>query len=218
MCRESTGKPPPPPLKLLVMRKVSILLRHHLTRPQVCCPLNVFYRCKNVCNEWDLLLTGLFYKPTSLNCWINNLKVGHIVSGSLGSNIYSVCLGATGYHVLFWCWVWLCVPFTNPLMVGVSFPLPLILIDIFRLSESWLIWFCNYAPPQMFVPLDLGFEYWIEHVIFGLLCVMFRFSTRIIYRGVSGFATDCPCGVLCHGITTCLLYVGPLFRNLFSMK
>ena len=29
-----------------------------------------------------------------------------------------------------------------------------------------------------------------------------------------GFATDCPCGVWCRGLTTCLLYVVPLFGNL----
>ena len=33
-------------------------------------------------------------------------------------------------------------------------------------------------------------------------------------RGVPGFATDCPCGVWCRGLTTCPLYVGPLFENL----
>ena len=35
---------------------------------------------------------------------------------------------------------------------------------------------------------------------FALLCVMFRFFTRIFYRGVPGFATDCPCSVWCHGL------------------
>ena len=43
--------------------------------------------------------------------------------------------------------------------------------------------------------------------------VMFRFSTSIYYRGVAGFATDCPCSILCRGLATCLLYVGPLFGN-----
>ena len=33
--------------------------------------------------------------------------------------------------------------------------------------------------------------------------VMFTFPTRIFYRGVPGFATDCPCGVWCRGLTTC---------------
>ena len=42
----------------------------------------------------------------------------------------------------------------------------------------------------------------------------FRFSTRIFYRGVPGFATDYPCGVWCRGLTTCLRYVGPFFGNL----
>ena len=54
----------------------------------------------------------------------------------------------------------------------------------------------------------------IEHVSFGLLYVMFTFPTTIFYRGVPGFATDCPCGVWCRGLTTCPLYVGPLFGNL----
>ena len=30
-----------------------------------------------------------------------------------------------------------------------------------------------------------------EHVTFGLLYVMFTFPTRIFYRGVPRFATDC---------------------------
>ena len=40
---------------------------------------------------------------------------------------------------------------------------------------------------------------------------MFTFPTRIFYRGVAGFATDCPCSVWCRGLTTCPLCVGPLF-------
>ena len=40
---------------------------------------------------------------------------------------------------------------------------------------------------------------------------MFTFPTRIFYRGVPGFATDCPCGVWCRGLTTFPLYVCPLF-------
>ena len=56
-------------------------------------------------------------------------------------------------------------------------------------------------------------EYWIEPVTFGLLYVVFTFPTRIFYRGVPGFATDCPCGVWCRGLATCLLYVGLLLGN-----
>ena len=43
--------------------------------------------------------------------------------------------------------------------------------------------------------------YQIEYVTFGLLYVMLRFSTRKVYRIVPGFATDCPCGVWCRGLT-----------------
>ena len=42
----------------------------------------------------------------------------------------------------------------------------------------------------------------------------FTFPTRIFYREVPGFAIDCPCRVWCSGLTTCSLYVGPLFGNI----
>ena len=84
----------------------------------------------------------------------------------------------------------------------------------FRLSVTKLFWFCTCATPWMFPPLDILLEYWIEHVTFGLFYVMFTFPARILYRGVPGFATDCPCGVWCRGLTTCPLYVGSFFGNL----
>ena len=68
-------------------------------------------------------------------------------------------------------------------------------------------WFCKCTPPWMFLPLDIPSEYRPEHVTFRLLCVIFKFPSRIFYRRVPGFATDCPCGVWCRGLTTCLLYV-----------
>ena len=70
-------------------------------------------------------------------------------------------------------------------------------------------WFCKCTPPWMFLPLDIPSEYRPEHVTFGLLCLIFKFPSRIFCRRVPGFATDCPCGVWCRGLTTCLLYVGP---------
>ena len=72
-------------------------------------------------------------------------------------------------------------------------------------------WFCKCTPPWMFLPLDIPSEYRPEHVTFGLLCVIFKFPSRIFCRRVPGFATDCPCGVWCRGLTTCLLYVGSTF-------
>ena len=51
----------------------------------------------------------------------------------------------------------------------------------------------------------------------GPLYVTSTYSYWIFCRGVSGFATDCPCGAWCRGLTACLLgllYVGPLFGNL----
>ena len=68
---------------------------------------------------------------------------------------------------------------------------------------------------RVFLPLDLFLKYWIEHVTIGLLYIKFIFSIKIFYKGVSGYATDCPCSVWCRGSTTCFLYVGSFFLNFF---
>ena len=36
----------------------------------------------------------------------------------------------------------------------------------------------------MFPPLDIPFEYWIEHIAFVLLYIMHRLFIMIFYRGV----------------------------------
>ena len=62
-----------------------------------------------------------------------------------------------------------------------------------------------------------GYSLWILDWTRNLrtpLC-QFRLSTRILYRGAPVFATDCHCGVWCRGLAICLLYIGPLFGNLF---
>ena len=73
--------------------------------------------------------------------------------------------------------------------------------------------FYNPSPPRMFLSLDLLSEYQIQHGANGPLYVTSSYSTWIFCRGVSGFATDCPCGVWCCGLTTCLLHIGPPFGN-----
>ena len=57
----------------------------------------------------------------------------------------------------------------------------------------------------MFLPLDILFEYWIEYVNFGLLYVMFRFCTRIFYRGVPGnwLSLQCLVPQIFFHITAC---------------
>ena len=63
-------------------------------------------------------------------------------------------------------------------------------------SDQHLV-FCNFSPPRMFFPLDLLSKYPIQHGAIGPLYVTSNYSTWIFCRGVSGFATDCPCGVWC---------------------
>ena len=72
--------------------------------------------------------------------------------------------------------------------------------------------FYNPSPPRMFLSLDLLSEYRIQHGAIGPLYVTSSYSTWIFCRGVSGFATDCPCDVWCRGLTTCLLHVAPLLE------
>ena len=54
----------------------------------------------------------------------------------------------------------------------------------------------------MFLSLDPHSEYWTQRIQLGYL-----------YKGVSGFATDCPHGIWNRCLTTCLLYVGVRFGN-----
>ena len=63
--------------------------------------------------------------------------------------------------------------------------------------------------------LDLLSEYRIQHGAIGPLYVTSSYSTWVFCKGVSGFATDCPCDVWCRGLTTCLLHIGPPFGNRF---
>ena len=55
--------------------------------------------------------------------------------------------------------------------------------------------FYNPSPPRMFLSLDLLSEYRIQHGAIGPLYVTSSYSTWIFCRGVSGFATDCPCDI-----------------------
>ena len=73
----------------------------------------------------------------------------------------------------------------------------------------------NPSRPRMFLSLNLLSEYQIQHGAIGSLSVTSSYSTWIFCRGVSDFATDCPCDVWCRGLTTCLLDVGPPFGNRF---
>ena len=73
--------------------------------------------------------------------------------------------------------------------------------------------FYNTSPPRMFLSLDLLWEYRIQHGANGPLYVTSSYSTWIFCSRGSGFATDCPCGYWCRGLTTCLLHVDPPFRN-----
>ena len=126
---------------------------------------------------------------------------------------------------LFWCWVSLCVPFTNFLIEFYSITIVETIIRIFSHSFSfwttcldfWLrssgsvnAYFPGCFHPWTF-PLNFGLNMLPSDSFMSCLDSLLGYSTG----GVPSFATDCPCRVWCRGFTTCLLYVGPLFGNQF---
>ena len=69
--------------------------------------------------------------------------------------------------------------------------------------------------PRMFFSTD--FAFWIT----DWTCChgpYLHAILRIISRGISGLATDSPCGVWGRGWTTCLLHDSPLFGSHFKMR
>ena len=63
-----------------------------------------------------------------------------------------------------------------------------------------------------FVSLRLCREFLVDFYVLFTHVFHDRILLVMLFTN-SGFATDCPCGVWCRGLTTCLLYVGPLFGN-----
>ena len=97
------------------------------------------------------------------------------------------------------------------------FGLPIVSCSMINSLILGCLWCLGYFSNNMLafynLPLDLLSDYRIQHGAIGPLYVTSSNSTWIYCRGVSGFATDCPCGVWWCGLTTYLLCVGPLFRN-----
>ena len=102
---------------------------------------------------------------------------------------------------LFWCWASLCVPFTNSMTEFYFIMMVVIIIGNFMailLIYNYTFWlsvtkksrFCKCGPAWIVTSQDIRFECWIEYVTFGLLYSMFRFFTKIFYKGIPGFAAD----------------------------
>ena len=136
----------------------------------------------------------------------------------------SICIGDSAPHHSLWfwvcalrCWMSLSCFFTNIFYqcLILSWWLPALLACYAHCYPIWttdlgFLELGNFDSaiaylPGCFIPLDNILEYCVEHVTIGLLYVKFIFSTRILYRGILGFATVCSCGVWHRGLTTCLL-------------
>ena len=130
----------------------------------------------------------------------------------------SQSIGLVLGSALFLCWMPLVVffGFTNCVFLFANKTNTKMLVaTAIRFKQNLTLGILRFAisHPGMFLSLDLLSEYQIHHGAIGLLYVTARYSTKIFYRGVSRFAIDCPCGVWCRGLTTCLLFVGPFFLN-----
>ena len=129
---------------------------------------------------------------------------------------------------IFCCWLSLCVPLTNSLIECYFIMMVATIIGRFMAILFYSVWTTHLGTlwlhvgssdsantthlPGCFCPWAFSLNIGLNRLItFGLLCVIFRFSIMIFYKGVPGFAIDCPCNVWCRGLTTCLLYLGPLF-------
>ena len=125
-----------------------------------------------------------------------------------------------GWFVSSWVSRWAsCVPFTNFLIEVYFFTIVIIL----GISTAILFFGTTCLNFRVFLVLQMhtflyvsapgfSFKYWITHISFGFLYVMCRSPTGIFYRGDPDYPNKCPCGVWCHGLTSRLLYVGPIFQ------
>ena len=110
------------------------------------------------------------------------------------------------------CFLW----FTNCVSLSDNSLIPGCLwLLVFVLNNTRYFVFYNPSPGRMFLSLDLLSEYRIQHGAIGPPYVTSSYSTWIFCRGVSGFATDCPCDVWCRELNHWLLHVGPPFGNRF---
>ena len=125
------------------------------------------------------------------NVWI--LKTIH------WNMLHDVLLIALGQH-------WFC---GNGLVLSSHKPLPVpLLIQILSLYVISIV---------ITIILSTDFAFWIT----DWTCCHgphLHAILRIISRGVSGLATDSPCGVWGRGWTTCLLHDSPLFGSHFKMR
>ena len=74
--------------------------------------------------------------------------------------------------------------------------------------------FANTLLPGCFCPWTLSLNIGLNMFPLDSFMSCLHSLLMIFYRGVPGFVTDFPGGVWCRGLTTCPLYVGPLFANL----
>ena len=160
----------------------------------------------------------------------HNINKGTTWHCTLVSSTPPQSIGVIFGCALFWCWVSLGAPVTISLIefyfIMIFIMIALTIIGIFLATNYSLNCTLDFlylsSSGSAYAQLPGCFRSWtLPWILDGtcyLLYVMFAFPTRIYYRGVPGLATDCPYSVWCRGLTTYLLYVGPLFFFKSSLK
>ena len=105
--------------------------------------------------------------------------------------------------------LWMACPFRTLVVLYRMFPFIICLILMNYLMEFYFIGFVNAHLPGCFCPWTFRLNIGLNTSPSDSFVLYLNFPSRIFCRRVPGFATDCPCGVWCRGLTTCLLYVGP---------
>ena len=196
------------------------LFRRDIYIPKVAVAMKV---CQVICYCSSPLLGFKRIFQCILQCSLyHNIDIGTKWHCALVSCTPSQSMGLVLGCGLFWHWVSWCVPFTNSLIEFYFIMMVVIIIVIFMailfiLNYTFRLFVSTSGSANVHLP---GFLHpWTFSLNIGLNMLpsdsfMSFLDSLQIYRGVSGFATDCPCGVWWRGLTTCLLYVGQLFGNL----
>ena len=169
------------------------------------CQLHIVVRRSRLWNDKHTLAefqypSNVYFSYLVQDSLYPNVDISTMWHCALVSCTPSQFIGLLFRCALFWCWVSLCVLYSDSMIelyfimivvtvVGILWPFFLFcpvtwsFVDK-RSGLTMYFWFCKCAPPWVFPPLDIPFEYWIELVAVGLFSVVFRFSTTIFYRGV----------------------------------
>ena len=141
-----------------------------------------------------------------------------LTTSSLAWTLMIVCTSIYIYiYIYIYTYITVCLDPCGLPFPGTGCPTPDV-DNLCLLCIDFYVWDAVYIfnhLPRMFLSTDFAFR------ITDWTCCHgphLHALLRIISRGVSGLATDSPCGVWGRGWTTCLLHDSPLFGSHFKIR